>query len=156
MRRVFYRHTQAAYLPLAVVSFLGLVLLLATSSGPAEPGALVTIALILVALGVTLHAFSQLTVTVSDDELHVFFRWGRPHRRYQLTDLVSANPVRNRWFYGFGVRSTPQGWLYNVWGLDAVEVRFGDGEIFRIGTDEPETLAAALGARRPDDADEAD
>ncbi len=144
MHRVSYRHTQVAYLPLAVVAFLGLVLLYMTALGPSNNGALATIAVILAILGVILQAFNRLTVTVSDDEIHVFFRWGRPHRRFQLADLISATPVRNRWVYGFGVRSTPHGWLYNVWGLDAVELRLRGGEVFRIGTDEPGPLTAVL------------
>jgi hypothetical protein len=34
--------------------------------------------------------------------------------------------------------------LYNVSGMDAVEIHLRSGQHFRIGTDEPELLAAAL------------
>ena len=36
--------------------------------------------------------------------------------------------------------------LYNVSGLDAVELRLKSGDIRRIGTDDPQGLAAALEA----------
>jgi hypothetical protein len=36
--------------------------------------------------------------------------------------------------------------LYNVSGLDAVELKLKSGEIRRIGTDDPSGLAAALNA----------
>jgi hypothetical protein len=48
------------------------------------------------------------------------------------------------WLNGFGIRVRP-GWrLYNVSGLDAVELRLKTGDIRRIGTDDPRGLAAAL------------
>ena len=31
--------------------------------------------------------------------------------------------VRNKWWHGWGVRWVPGGSMYNVWGLDAVELR---------------------------------
>jgi hypothetical protein len=36
------------------------------------------------------------------------------------------------------------GWLYNVAGLDAVEIETTEGDVIRIGTDEPDRLANAL------------
>jgi hypothetical protein len=34
--------------------------------------------------------------------------------------------------------------MYNVWGLDAVEVELSSGKVFRIGTNDPENLLAAI------------
>jgi hypothetical protein len=39
------------------------------------------------------------------------------------------------------------GWLYNVSGLRAVEVGLKSGRKYRVGTDEPERLEAALKQR---------
>jgi hypothetical protein len=39
--------------------------------------------------------------------------------------------------------------LYNVSGLDAVELRLKSGDIRRIGTDDPHGLAAALKSAAP-------
>ena len=52
--------------------------------------------------------------------------------------------VRNKWWYGYGVRKVPNGWMYNVAGLDAVELELGEDRVFRIGTDDPAALMAAL------------
>ena len=52
--------------------------------------------------------------------------------------------VRNRWWWGFGIRWTPHGWMWNISGLDAVELTYHNGKKFRIGTDEPEALLEAL------------
>ena len=35
-------------------------------------------------------------------------------------------------------------WIYNVSGFDAIELTMKNGKIYRIGTDEPEKLEAAI------------
>jgi hypothetical protein len=54
--------------------------------------------------------------------------------------------ARNRWWYGWGIRLTPHGWLYNVWGLDAVEIRRTNGRTLRVGTDDAAPLVEAIRA----------
>jgi hypothetical protein len=53
-------------------------------------------------------------------------------------------PVTNPWYYGLGIHWTPHGILYNVSGFSAVEVRLFPGTTFRVGTDEPDQLCAAI------------
>jgi len=52
--------------------------------------------------------------------------------------------VKNPWYYGWGIRFTPHGWLYNVSGLHAVEIELKNGKKYRIGTDVPENLEKAI------------
>jgi len=52
--------------------------------------------------------------------------------------------VKNHWYYGWGIRLTPHGVLYNVSGFYAVELRLRTGKEFRIGTDVPQELDAAI------------
>ncbi len=88
--------------------------------------------------------FGSLTVTVDDETVVATFGPGWPRKTVPLTLVRGARPVRNRWWYGWGIRYTPHGWLYNVSGLDAVELEMPGGRSLRIGTDEPERLAAAI------------
>ena len=93
-----------------------------------------------------MHAwlFSSLTVEVSGTEICWYFGPGLWHYRVALSDIEGVRIVRNTWLNGFGIRVRP-GWrLYNVSGLDAVELRLKTGDIRRIGTDDPRGLAAAL------------
>ena len=76
--------------------------------------------------------------------LRWWFGWGVWTKRIPLEDIASAVPVRNPWWYGFGIHRTPRGWLYNVSGLDAVEIRLRNGRKLRLGTDEPGKLASEL------------
>lgn len=88
--------------------------------------------------------FHALTVEVDGKEVRLRFGGGLIHRRIPREDIVGVEIVQNKWWYGFGIRLTPHGWLWNVSGLDAVELTFKSGKRFRIGTDEPQRLAEAL------------
>jgi hypothetical protein len=46
--------------------------------------------------------------------------------------------------WGWGIRLTPRGWLFNVSGLDAVELTMTTGKHYRIGTYDPMGLARAI------------
>jgi hypothetical protein len=65
----------------------------------------------------------------------------------RLGDITDIRQVRNKWYYGWGIRKIPGGWMYNVWGLDAVELELQSGKKFRIGTDEPTELLGILSLR---------
>lgn len=107
--------------------------------------------LLLVGFGVlaiaTLILFSSLTVLVDDATLAWWFGPGAPgivRKSVPLSDIATVSVVRNPFWYGWGIHLTPQGWLYNIAGRDAVEVTLGSGKRFRLGTDEPTTLAQAI------------
>ena len=136
-----YRHTQIGWaILLPVLGVLGgLGATVPTASG--TPAVLPWVAATLIAFGLL---FATLTVTVADGSLTCRFGIGIIRRTIRLKDVRTAEAVRNRWYYGWGIRLVPQGWLWNVSGLDVVELTFTDGKRFRIGTDEPERLLAAI------------
>jgi hypothetical protein len=88
--------------------------------------------------------FHSLTVEVARGYLVIRFGVGLVRKRWPLKEIESVEIVRNRWWYGWGIRLTPHGWLFNVSGSDAVQVRLENGKQVRIGTDEPEKLQRAL------------
>jgi hypothetical protein len=88
--------------------------------------------------------FGTLTVDVSKDRVVVWFGPGLIRRTLPVADIRDARAVRNKWWYGWGIRLTPHGWLFNVAGLDAVELELASGRKFRIGTDEPQVLLNAI------------
>ncbi|MGH6796691.1 MAG: hypothetical protein ACREDD_01345 [Methylocella sp.] len=93
--------------------------------------------------------FSSLTVKVSGTEIRWYFRPRLWDYRVALSDIEDVRIVRNTWLNGFGIRMRP-GWrLYNVSGLDAVELHLKTGDIRCIGTDDPRGLAAALKSSGP-------
>ena len=88
--------------------------------------------------------FSSLTVEVNERELRWHFGPGFWKKKIARAEISKVLPVKTKWWYGWGIRATPYGWLYNVSGLDAVAVSQNSGKIVLIGTDEPDKLAEAL------------
>lgn len=86
-------------------------------------------------------------LTVEIDAIHLSFRFGIGwiRKRVPLAEIVAVQPVRNSWWYGWGIHRTPHGWLYNVSGREAVEITLTSGKRFRLGTDEPRKLIQVLG-----------
>ncbi len=102
-----------------------------------------------VALLVCLILFSLQTVEVRGGAVRIHLGPGIPLKSFLVADIADARPVRNRWYYGWGIRKIEKGWLFNVSGLDAVEVTLRTGRVYRIGTDEPEKLVDAVRRARP-------
>lgn len=108
-----------------------------------EPMALIA-AIVLAVVAVIAYALSSLTTRVTRETITVAFRWGWPRRVITRSQVERVEVVRNRWWYGWGIRWVPGGTMYNVWGLDAVHLGLIGTRDFRIGTDDPLGLAGAL------------
>lgn len=97
---------------------------------------------LLMLLGLLL--FHALTVEVARGYLRFRFGIGVIHRQFRIRDITDVAKVRNRWFYGWGIKLTPHGWLFSVSGFDAIQIKLKSGRQYRIGTDDPDGLLAAL------------
>jgi hypothetical protein len=137
-----YQHTQRGTLML-VVLILGAAALASGALMNAGAGRWIGLA---IALGLVVLAwfFSSLTVVVNGNELEWYFGPGTWKYRMPLSDIAGVSIVRNNVLNGFGIRMRPGFRLYNVSGLDAVELHLKSGEIRRIGTDDAPGLAAVL------------
>lgn len=138
-----YHHTQVGYL---MIGALGVGAAVAGYSA-VRTGSVGVIA-VFILLGAALLVFSRLTTVVRDKTFEVFFGLGLVRRRISLNEVREVHVVRNPWYCGWGIRWIGNGWLWNVSGLDAIELRLRDGRRFRVGSDEPERLAAAIQAER--------
>ena len=118
-----------------IIVFFVLVFLLAMN--------IITWIVILVGL-IGTSLFWGLTVEVNKDVVRLYFGFGIIHRSILREHIAMVTQVRNRWWWGFGIRWTPHGWMWNISGLDAVELTYHNGKKFRIGTDEPAALLEAL------------
>ena len=142
--RRIYRHSQIGTLILfslgvpAALSALGLILV--AYQGPVA----ILLGSVHTVLAVAMILFCSLTIEVTENRLLVSFGPGVIRKRFLVGDIRGVRIVRNPWYYGWGVRLTPQGWLLNVSGLNAVEIDLSDKRKFRIGTDEPHQLSAAI------------
>ncbi len=135
-----YVHTQIGYFLLATYAVL--ILIVGYLIRDAELSGLPQAGLILLVLA--LMTFVTLKVSVDEQKVQIRFGPGIFSKGFPLSDIETCEVVRNRWFYGLGIRYTPHGWLYSVSGLSAVELQMKNGKRYRIGTDDPEGLASAI------------
>jgi len=98
----------------------------------------------LIIFSVCLALFATLTVVIVDDVLEIRFGPGIIQKKFSLTEIDSCQVVKNPWYYGWGIRMTPHGWLFNVSGFSAVEIKMKTGKKYRIGTDVPDELEQAI------------
>ena len=150
-----YRHRQRTIktilIPIAFFGVIALLVLALWGPGAATP----------VALGALIAVRDSLWATmdteVTDRHLRAAFRPLGPARTIPLDGIISHQRARNLWWYGlggpgliYGLFSDRGGWCYEVWGLDAVEVRYrndrGRERMIRIGTDDADGLDAAIAA----------
>jgi hypothetical protein len=141
-----YHHTQRGLLIqvlIGVVSIAILVSALVSFIYGSISGAVICLA-VAVLMILVLCLFHSLTVHVSKDQIKVKFGVGLICTSFAVSEIRSVKAVRNHWISGWGIRWIPGGWLYNVSGFDAVELNMASGRRYRIGTDEPQALLAAI------------
>lgn len=136
-----YEHTQLGTVILATCAIIAVFG--GAIAWRAQPAAAIPMLVILASVAVI---FNSLTVEIEGRELRWYFGLRLWTYRLALDDIQSVSIVQNQWWNGFGIRSAPGFTLYNVSGLDAVELKLKSGEIRRIGTDDPKEFAAALNA----------
>ena len=141
-----YRHTQVGTVMLIVLG--AGILVVGASLRTRGPDALLLA--VLVILAVTAGLFASLTVEIRGGVLTLLFGPGLIRKRVRMADIRACTVVRNPWWYGWGIRRTPRGWLYNVSGRAAVELTLQNGQQLRIGTADPQQLCHAIERVRAD------
>ena len=136
-----YSHSQPGIVIVVTVGITAIALAVAAYWGPLPRPVL----LLAAALAICVPVFGSLTVDIDSETLLVRFGFGLVRKRFRLSEIVSAKPVRNSGYDGWGIHRLQNGWGYNVSGFDAVEIELSDGSAHRIGTDEPQALVAAIG-----------
>jgi hypothetical protein len=136
-----YQHTQIGHV--IIWSLLAIILIasggLMGSPLYREPPVVVSIILV-----VCLVLFYKLRITIDGETLFASFGIGAIRKKVGLAEIAGCEAIRIRWWYGWGVRLTPCGWLYNVSGFDAVVITLREGRKFALGTDDPHGLTAGI------------
>lgn len=88
--------------------------------------------------------FSTMTTKVNATEIEWHFSFGFWRKKVALKDVHSYSVVRNKPWWGLGIRFIPNGMLYNVSGLDAIELVMQNKRRIRIGSDQAEEFRLAI------------
>ncbi|ASJ98002.1 MULTISPECIES: hypothetical protein [Shewanella] len=134
-----YKNTQPGIAMLSIMGIVVLVLVFASVTKPTEP-----IGFAYLILGVLSILFSSLTIKVEGGEVKWFFGPKFWNKSIKISEIESIKKTRTKWYYGLGIRLISTGWLYNVSGLTAVELKLKDGTTVSLGTNDPENLIKAI------------
>lgn len=91
--------------------------------------------------------FYQLTVEVNGSTLKLIYGIGLIRIKFTIDKLEEIKIIKTPWYYGLGIRITPDGMLYNIQGTKAVNISYTRNKKKKsvmIGTTEPEKLMRVL------------
>lgn len=148
---LIYKHTQIGIVTIIMILLVGILtgIIFAAAFESAE-GQTITL-LKIVSLGAAgffvfvLAAFYSITIQISDGKLSFWFGFGVARKSIRFEDIRSVEVVMNPWYYFWGIKSIPRGWLYSIApGGRAVELVLGDNKLIRLGTNQPEEIKHRL------------
>lgn len=134
-----YKNTQPAT---ALLIIFGLATALILSAWFAQPEENIWPVLAIIAVVTVL--FSSLTIKVDETQIRWHFGPGFWRKSLKLEEIDSTSVIATKWYYGLGIRLTSTGWLYNVSGLTAVQLKLKDGTTLCLGTNDAERLLHAI------------
>jgi hypothetical protein len=89
--------------------------------------------------------FYGMKTTVNRDRIQISYGIGLIRKSIKLSRIKGVHIVSNPWYYGWGIRLIPNGWLYNINGSAGVELRFKDtSRAIRIGSADSAHLQRAI------------
>lgn len=137
---MLYRHTQTGYV--IIISIVSMIIYITLISIRSEWNPIsIGVAFLLI---ICIALFHSLTIELNNEKLVFFFGIGLIKKKIDIKNIRHCHTVKNPWYYGWGIRSIPGGWLFNVSGLKAIEIILFNNKKFQIGTDEPEKIEMLL------------
>ena len=94
---------------------------------------------------ICLLIFYKITIYINETYISFKLGIGLVSKKYLIADIKSCKPVKNEPLFGIGIKIIPNGMLYNVSGLQAIELTFKNRKSkIRIGTNQPEEIASII------------
>lgn len=98
-----------------------------------------------VSLLICLLIFYKISIYINETYISFKLGIGLVSKKYLIADIKSCKPVKNEPLFGIGIKIIPNGMLYNVSGLQAIELTFKNRKSkIRIGTNQPEEIASTI------------
>ena len=93
---------------------------------------------------IALAIFTRLTVSVDAQRIETQFGRIVIHNVFYLKDIETYSVLQNSWYYGWRIRLTPRGGIFDVSSLSGIVLQMKSGKRHRFATDDPDNLAKAL------------
>lgn len=142
-----YRHTQYGALMFIVFLMAGVLIAVVAVAIIAEGRTLAAVIMILGYL-LGLGMFYSSTIEISEEKLKFWFGIGIVRKTFVLSEIQSSKEVDIPWYYFWGVKSIPGGWLWSIAPGTGVEIVLKNGSLVLLGTNQPEKLKQAVDAAR--------
>lgn len=123
--------------PLAILILVIVAILASAVASPVMLVALIPI----VAIG---WVFSQMVIAIRGGVLIWHFRGGVWRKEIPLSEIATVREADLPWWFGWGIRRTPTGWLYSISGPPTVEIVTLDGRRIFLGSATPAAVAARI------------
>jgi len=107
-----YERTQTGCAMISILSVAAL--LVATGRFFHAPPAREISVIVSPLLLITIAAFYKLTIMIDTEVLRWSFGIGLINKKVPVAQIADCEPIRIRWWYGWGIHLTPYGWLYNL------------------------------------------
>ena len=135
-----YKHTQIGFFLLTAYGAVILIIISLFIFTNFKQEAMFGLIVMLIVLGV----FAVMTVKVSDQKMKIQLGLGAIRKEFPIKDIETYRVVTHPWYYGWGIRYTPRGWIFRVSGNSGIELQMKSGKLYQVGTDEPQKLAGAI------------
>lgn len=104
-----------------------------------------TFSILSIFLIIILLLFYKMETFIDKDFIQIFFGIGIIRKKIEIRNIKNLEVVKNRWYYGWGIRLIKNGLLYNIKGFNAIELKFKNRKsIIRIGTQDTEKLKSEI------------
>lgn len=146
-----YRHTQVGVMTIIMILLTAAITAFIFYSSISSTQGLDVVMLKVVSLVVagifvlTLASFYSFTIQIAEGNLNFWFGFGVSRKAFSIEGIRSVEIVKNPWYYFWGIKSIPGGWLYSIApGGWAIELIFKDKKKIRLGTNCPEEIKQRL------------
>lgn len=135
-----YQHTQPAwtirFLALTVLTIQQLILEFVEPNPEADSA----FPFVIGGMSVLLFILWSMTIQVTETHIRHWFGIGFWKKEIPLSTIQHIKLSKSAWYNGYGIRFVGNGWLYNVSGLDRIELHLQNNKVVYLGTDDPNGL----------------
>lgn len=146
-----YKYTQVGIVTILMILLVGAVIAFLFYAGlkstEGQDAAVLKVIIVVVAGAfiLALVLFYSFTIQIADGILNFWFGFGVGRKSFPIEGIRSIETVKNPWYYLWGIKSIPGGWLYSIApGGRAIELIFKDNKKIRLGTNRPKEIKRRL------------
>ncbi|MET1055518.1 MAG: hypothetical protein ABWY16_09435 [Pedobacter sp.] len=128
MMNTQYKNSQTGWLMLVLFTLIPIQITVSyLRLGQAHVPTTVFVILLVLFIGLII-TFYKLTVKADKECIHLIYGLGLVHIRIRPQAVTEVKIVNTPWYYGYGIRFTPKGMLYNIQGSSAVQMTYLDSK----------------------------